>query len=108
MNIISGTGDVLLAPDWHPAETAGPEAFRRLTADEIAYVPAIERIEHRVSIELDARDGAAFPMPPGRGGGNFDPRRQAVRNLDVQANAAEERLAATATSITSRRTTWSC
>jgi hypothetical protein len=37
----------------------------------------------------DARDGAAFPIPPGRGRGFFDPQRQTCLNLDVQANAAE-------------------
>jgi hypothetical protein len=37
----------------------------------------------------DTRDGAAFPIPPGRGRGIFDPQRQAIRNLDVQANAAQ-------------------
>ena len=65
MNIVSGKGDVLLAlDDWHPAQTAGPEAFRWLTADALAYVPAIERIEHRVSVELEpgpAIDGAQAP-----------------------------------------------
>jgi hypothetical protein len=37
----------------------------------------------------DVRDGAAFPMPPGRGRGIFDPRRHTHRNLDVAANTAE-------------------
>jgi GSCFA family len=37
----------------------------------------------------DARDGAAFPLPPGRGRGLFDPQRYTIRNLDVHANAAE-------------------
>jgi len=37
----------------------------------------------------DVRDGAAFPIPPGRGRGIFDAARYAATNLDVQANAAE-------------------
>jgi hypothetical protein len=37
----------------------------------------------------DARDGAAFPMSPGRGRGIFDPARHTFRNLDVASNAAE-------------------
>jgi hypothetical protein len=82
LNIISGTGDVLLAPDWHRAETAGPEAFRWLTADAIAYVPAVERIEHRVSIELDAAhalDGALSALSI------FDDEGRLLAEADVGA-----------------------
>lgn len=37
----------------------------------------------------DVRDGAAFPIPPGRGRGIFDPKRYDCKNLDVAANSAE-------------------
>ena len=65
MNIIAGAGGVLLGPGWHPARVAGPEHFRGLTGDAIAYVPAIERIEYRVSIDLDAGQvrGRAILVP---------------------------------------------
>ena len=48
---------MLLGPDWHPVETVDGADFRRLTNDATAYVPAIERIEHRVSVELEALHG---------------------------------------------------
>ena len=59
MDIVSATGDVLLGPDWHPVETVEGADFRRLTGAATAYVPAIEPIEHRVSVELDAGPGLA-------------------------------------------------
>ena len=54
MDIVSGTGDVLLGPNWHPAQSAGGDEFRWVTNDATAYVPAIERIEYRVTVELEA------------------------------------------------------
>jgi hypothetical protein len=63
VDIVSGTGDVLLGSDWHPVETADGADFRWLTGDATAYVPAIERIEHRVSVELGARDGPDGAQP---------------------------------------------
>lgn len=62
-DIVSGTGDVLLGPGWHSATVLGDENFRWLTHDVTAYVPAIERIEHRVSIDLEATR-AVDPLRP--------------------------------------------
>lgn len=101
-----------------PAERAWPspqgrwlDPFRPLVDREgYATIPALERAraEHLHAVRrmfertdvfvftmgltevwCDARDGAAFPTPPGRGRGIFDERRHVFRNLDVQANAAE-------------------
>jgi hypothetical protein len=63
VDIVSGTGDVLLGPHWHPAETLGGDELRMLTGDEMAYVPAVERIEHRVTVELESGHGAEHPQP---------------------------------------------
>lgn len=51
-DIVSGTGDVLVGPNWYPAEFVG-EDFRWVTNDATAYVPAIEPIEHRVTVDLE-------------------------------------------------------
>ena len=101
-----------------PAERAWPtpggrwlDPFRPLVDREgFTTVPALERArnEHLAAVRrmfertdvfvftmgltevwTDARDGAAFPIPPGRARGMFDPERHTFRNLDVQANAAE-------------------
>jgi hypothetical protein len=64
-----------------------------------AHLAAVRRMFERSGVVVftmgltevwrDVRDGAAFPIPPGRGRGIFDARRYAVENLDVAANAAE-------------------
>jgi hypothetical protein len=101
-----------------PVERAWPtphgrwlDPFRPVVdRDGFTTVPALERArEHHLAavremfersdvfvftmglteVWCDARDGAAFPIPPGRGRGLFDPERYAFRNLDVHANAAE-------------------
>jgi hypothetical protein len=63
VDIVSGTGDVLLGPDWHPLQTMGRDDFRWVTDDATAYVPVIERIEHRVSVELEAGHGLDRAQP---------------------------------------------
>jgi hypothetical protein len=61
LDIVSGTGDVLLGANWLPAEFVNGDNFRWVTNDAIAYVPAVERIEHRVSLEVEA--GYSLPHP---------------------------------------------
>jgi hypothetical protein len=63
VDIVSGTGDVLLGPGWHPLQSMGGDDFRWVTNDATAYVPAIERIEHRVSVELEAGHGLDRGQP---------------------------------------------
>ncbi|HEY6237357.1 MAG TPA: hypothetical protein VIW69_19815 [Candidatus Elarobacter sp.] len=63
VDIVSGTGDVLLGPDWHPVETVDGADFRWLANDGAAYVPAIERIEHRVSVDIETRHGLDRAQP---------------------------------------------
>jgi hypothetical protein len=60
-DIVSGTGDVLLGPNWMPAEFVNGDHFRWVTNDAVAYVPAVERIEHRVNLEVEA--GYSLPHP---------------------------------------------
>ena len=103
---------------FEPAERAWPtphgrwlDPFRPLVdRDGFATIPGLERARagHLAAVRrmfeetdvfiftlgltevwCDARDGAAFPLPPGRGRGIFDPQRHTIRNLDVAANAAE-------------------
>ena len=56
---------MLLGTDWHPIETVDGADFRPLANDATAYVPAIERIEHRVSVELEARHALDRVQPFG-------------------------------------------
>ena len=78
------------------------EGFRTVPELERArneHLAAVRRMFERTDVFVftmgltevwcDARDGAAFPLPPGRGRGSFDSERQAFQNLDVQANAAQ-------------------
>ncbi|HEV2741179.1 MAG TPA: GSCFA domain-containing protein [Candidatus Elarobacter sp.] len=78
------------------------EGFTTIPALERArdeHLAAVRRMFERTDVFVftmgltevwcDARDGAAFPIPPGRERGIFDPQRHIFRNLDVQANAAE-------------------
>ncbi len=51
-----------LGPDWHPVDTSGSEPFRWLTDEAIVYVQATERIEHRVSVELESGGEAQSPL----------------------------------------------
>jgi hypothetical protein len=60
-DIVSGTGDVLLGSNWLPAEFVNGDNFRWVTNDAVAYVPAVERIEHRVNVEVEA--GYSLPHP---------------------------------------------
>lgn len=60
-DIVTGTGDVLLGANWLPLEFADGERFRWVTNDAAAYVPAIERIEHRVTVDIEA--GYSLPHP---------------------------------------------
>ncbi len=87
------------------------DPFRPLVdRDGFSTIPALERARHahlesvrrmfertdvfvftmgQTEVWCDARDGAAFPMAPGRGRGLFDPERYVFRNLGVQAAADE-------------------
>jgi hypothetical protein len=62
VDIVSGTGDVLLGANWYSPECANGEGFRWVTNDAVAYVPAIERIEHRVGLDAEA----GFALDPSR------------------------------------------
>ena len=84
VDIVSGTGDVLLGPDWHPVETVDGADFRRLTNDATAYVPAIERIEHRVSVELEARHGLDQVQPFGLDISIFDDEDRPIAQAVVR------------------------
>ena len=53
---------VVLAPDWHPVDTAGREPFRWLTGDAIVRVQTVERIEHRVSVDVEGDVGTQSPV----------------------------------------------
>ncbi len=79
-----------------------PDGFSTVPALERArdeHLAAVRRMFERTDVFVftmgltevwsDARDGAAFPIPPGRGRGIFDAQRHVFRNLDVHANAAE-------------------
>lgn len=72
-------------PELERARREHLDAVRRMFEHTDVFVFTMGLTE----VWCDARDGAAFPIPPGRGRGLFDPQRYAMRNMDVQANAAE-------------------
>ncbi|HEV2741177.1 MAG TPA: hypothetical protein VGU66_21640 [Candidatus Elarobacter sp.] len=84
MDIVSGTGDVLLGPDWHPVETADGADYRWLADDATAYVPAIERIEHRVSVDIEARHAPDQAQPFGLDISIFDDEDRPVAQAVVR------------------------
>ncbi len=53
---------MLLGPNWLPAEFVNGDHFRWVTNDATAYIPAVERIEHRVNVELEAGYSLPFPV----------------------------------------------
>ena len=79
--------------------TIQPDGFvseRELAADRAQHLAAVRRLWHETDVLIltlglteiwyDARDGAVFPVPPGRGGGIFDPARHRSRNLSIDEN----------------------
>jgi hypothetical protein len=78
-------GGFATVPELERARRAHLDAVRRMFESSGVFVFTMGLTE----VWRDVRDGAAFPIPPGRGRGIFDPRRYAVENLDVAANAAE-------------------
>ncbi len=72
-------------PEMERARRVHLAAVRRMFEETDVFIFTMGLTE----VWCDARDGAAFPTPPGRGRGIFDPKRHTFRNLDVAANAAE-------------------
>lgn len=72
-------------PELERARQAHLGAVRRMFEQTDVFVFTMGLTE----VWCDARDGAAFPVPPGRGRGLFDPQRYVHRNLDVGAAGAE-------------------
>jgi hypothetical protein len=57
VDIVSGTGDVLLGTGWPGPQTECKMVFRRLTGDAFAYVPAVDPVAHRVMVMAGAEPG---------------------------------------------------
>ncbi len=72
-------------PELERARHAHLQAVRRMFEQTDVFVFTMGQTE----VWCDARDGAAFPMAPGRGRGLFVAERYTFRNLGVQEAAAE-------------------
>jgi hypothetical protein len=77
-------------------QPGGFASIEELRADRAAHLAAVRRMLADIDVFVftlgltegfcDRRDGAAYPVCPGRGNGEFDPQRYEFRNLTITEN----------------------
>jgi hypothetical protein len=89
-------GDAFVDPFRPTIQPGGFVSEREVEADRAQHLAAVARLWRETDVFVftlgltevwyDERDGAVFPVAPGRGHGIFDPGRHRSRNLSVKEN----------------------